>query len=972
MPLTDLALRPEYDPDICPDVVGEFYAPALAQSVAYDRCTFTFTAAGLVAAAAGLAGLLRNDGRVRVICDLENLRPDVQRAILDGQSQALLDAVPPEDLTRVDESDIRAKGQLDIITWLVAQGRLEIRVAISARRGIFHSKTGVMRDAAGNSIAFDGSPNETDAGWSRNYERFDLFKSWEESARVKSKAEHFARLWNGKSKSVRVIPIPDAYAEHLIAAAPPRNPALPAAAPDAAPAAAANAVRRAEYWRGIRAALRDDPASTLATIPAKLWPHQTAFFWRHAPSAAPDRLLIADEVGLGKTIQAGSLLKARINQGRASRFLILAPRHACPQWQEELRRKFNISVPILSAGGKLTLAYPDGAEAAAPNPPWDADALIMSYQWLRRRKDDFLNSEPHYDMVIVDEAHRARFSEVANPRRRSPNQYLRLLRGLAERVPSLLLLTATPMQLHEAELRALLDLLQPSGWSDDDFRRFYDTDAPLDIDQWRFMARAYRPLSPNPSARDERLLRNDNPGYVAMRLGADPDEMARTAALMRERAPAKRLMSRHTRETLREYARQGRIEGVVPNRRVTPVPVAMNADERRLYDGIDDLVREAYSGALGGDSTALGFVMTTYRKRLGSSPRAFARTCRNHMERRQAAAAARNDPWRYFASLSGEELDDAPDDPLPLPPAPLPPSAMARLADAAAAADGLERRDSKLGELRSQLDALAAAGHRRIIVFTQFRDTMLYLAERLERSGYGGIVSLSGQDGPAQGSRAARLSAMRDADSGLLICTETASESLNLQFCSAMVNYDIPWNPMTLEQRIGRIDRIGQARASVDIVNLFCEGTAEWDAYEAMLERLGSIHGNVGEYQPILYDPASAGRLAAIIRQNTDRQATRAAVQSIDLSARFDLNALNSELTQAKRPAPAVDMADLRRPLTDPALMPDGWAVQNRGGGYWTVARPDGSRADAAVDADAHERADGVEWFGPGSAWWPG
>ena len=96
-----------------------------------------------------------------------------------------------------------------------------------------------------------------------------------------------------------------------------------------------------------------------------------------------------------------------------------------------------------------------------------------------------------------------------------------------------------------------------------------------------------------------------------------------------------------------------------------------------------------------------------------------------------------------------------------------------------------------------------------------------------------------------------------------------------------MVNYDIPWNPMTLEQRIGRIDRIGQTRPVVDIVNLFYENTAEWDAYQAMLERLVAIHGNVGEYQPILYDPASAGQLAAIIRANGDREATRTAVRNI-------------------------------------------------------------------------------------------
>ena len=104
----------------------------------------------------------------------------------------------------------------------------------------------------------------------------------------------------------------------------------------------------------------------------------------------------------------------------------------------------------------------------------------------------------------------------------------------------------------------------------------------------------------------------------------------------------------------------------------------------------------------------------------------------------------------------------------------------------------MERRDTKLSELRRRLNDVRADGHRKIIIFTQFRDTMLYLSDRLNQHGYGNIVPLSGQDDPAQGSRAQRIKALRDADAGLLIGTETAAESLNLQFCSAMVNYDIP------------------------------------------------------------------------------------------------------------------------------------------------------------------------------------
>ncbi len=964
MTLTTLTFRPTYDPDVCPDPVNEFYAPALAESVAYDRNTFTFNAHGLVAAAAGLAGLLRNDGRVRIICEPRELSEDVRQAIIDGHAQALLDTLPPEDLTSITAGDIRVRNQLDIITWLVAQGRLEIRVAVprTAEQGVFHAKTGIMADAEGNRISFDGSPNETESGWGRNYERFHLFRSWVEPERVQEDANHFERLWNDQSNVMRVIPIPEAYSEHLKAAAPETKPSLPPSG-DVKDAPVDYGAQRNSYWQHVRDAIRNDPATTVATTPTALWPHQADFFNRHAGGPGPDRLLIADEVGLGKTIQAGILLKARINQGKVKRLLVLAPRPACRQWQDELRHKFCLRVPVLETGGKTRLAYPDGTETAAPNPPWGPDSLIVSYQWLRRRSAEFLASAPQYDMVIVDEAHRARFSEVATANRH-PNQFLKLLRQLATRTKSLLLLTATPMQLHEAELHALLELLEPTGWSVEDFRRFYDPEEPKTHEDWRFMTQRYRPLSPDRNARDERLIHHRNRAYVAGRL--TPAELAGTARLMRERSPAKRLMSRHTRETLRRYAREGRIPATIPERNVHPVAIRMNDAEHCLYDDIRALVNEVYSRAPDINRTAMGFIMTIYRRRLGSSPRAFAQTCRNYLKRQRVNAAA----WREIAHLDDEEMEDRAGEPLP--DTPLTSVAIARLEHAARAADRLERRDTKLRQLQKSLTELETAGHRKIIIFTQFRDTMLYLAHQLTWNGRSHIACLSGQDHQTQEDRGQRIQALRAARAGLLICTETASESLNLQFCTAMVNYDIPWNPMTLEQRIGRIDRIGQERPEVDIVNLFYADTAEWDAYEAMRERLINIHGHVGEYQPILYDPAVAHQLAGIIRSNAGSAAIREAVNGIASGSRLNLDTLNSALAEPATVAAAVTMSHLQRALRKPWLLPAGWNAEHAGGLHWYVKHPDGNRYTVTTDRASYEYAPGnVEWFGPGSPAFP-
>ena len=810
-----------------------------------------------------------------------------------------------------------------------------------------------MADDHGNRISFSGSPNETESGWSRNYERFHVFRSWVEPGRVENDADHFERLWNDQSPTVSVRPTHEAYITHLRRQAPRRKPTSEQT--DGQP----EKNQREAYWQTVQDALRNDPATTAATVPTVLWPHQAAFFNRHATEPGPDRLLIADEVGLGKTIQAGILTKLRMNQGKVNRILILAPKPACPQWQDELHRKFCIDLPTLETNPRPLLRHSGGQTETAPNPPWQADRLIASYQWLRTHADEFLKDKTGYDMVIVDEVHRARFSEVDNESKRRPNQYLKLLEQLAQRTESLLLLTATPMQMHEAELLALLEMLRPTGWTPQDFRDFYDAGKPANPNQWHRMAELYRPHSPDSSANDEKLIHNPNHAYVASQLQKYPNLMADTAKLMRERSPAKSLMTRHTRETLRRYAREGRIKAVIPERRIHPIAVTMNADTRRLYDSINDLVRQVYADDDRLNATALGFIMTIYRRRLGSSPRAFAQTCRNHLERKDSAGA---EQWLELNRLDPEELEDLVDERLPT--GDMTTAKANLLLETAVAAEEMERRDPKLRELRQRLEALKADGHRKIIVFTQFRDTLLYLEPNLTGRGYGPTTCISGQDEKERGDRRARVKAMMEADDGILICTETASESLNLQFCTAIVNYDMPWNPMTLEQRIGRIDRIGQERDIVDVINLFYEDTTEWDAYEAMQERLSNIHEHVGKYQPILNDPATAKAMYGIISRNAGPEATRAAVASVSTGTMMRLDQLNSTPDDSVLPVPQVNMTFLQRALEEPELMTDDWTVSHKGGAHWKVTGPNRAPQLVTTNIAAYEYApEYVDWW---------
>ena len=960
MPLRNLQIRLDYRPDVSPDPVAEFYAPALAESVAYDRATYTFSANGLASAAAGLAGLLRNGGRVRLICHFEMEEATV-RAIIRGQTQArdaMLARLAPEDLTAVSPDDIRAKSQLDLIAWLIANRRLEVRIAIHAG-GIFHPKIGVMTDADGDRVAFAGSANETESGWSRNYETFSAFTSWRDPDRVQSHVEHFEDLWNNRAAAVQVIPMPDDYARYLALAAPDKPPG-----PEPSPADEA----RAAYWKRIRDALANDPESTAATVPAALWPHQESFRRARIDGAAP-RVLIADEVGLGKTMQAGIILKTLINRRAADRALILAPKPALAQWQRELRDKFCMDVPILdNSAARLRLRYADGRSEPAPSPAWRAPRLIASYHWLVRNAADFLADDPRLDLAIVDEAHRARYFADG-----APNQFLNLLQRLSPISDGMLLLTATPMQTAASDLWALLRVLEPNGWSVDELNDFYDDAADLSLNRMRRLRDLFTRDRPPPKRFadvHERVIWSDNPG-VFDRRAADPESARKTLARMRAAGPIRRLMSRHTRDLLESYRQRGLLDAKMPRRQVRAVSIKMSAAERRLYDGIDALVRDCYAGPLVNE-TAFGFVMTIYRRRLGSSARAYARTVRNLLERRQTP-------------LDWDDLrpDDAPDDDEPLPSPPLSSDRKDALRRAAAAADRLSRRDSKYAEFTRQLDALRDGGHDRIIVFTQFRDTQTYLIDRLKSAAvdYGEISAIWGGDSDDPLPRAERIALVRERG-GLLICTETAAESLNLQFCSAIINYDMPWNPMTLEQRIGRIDRIGQERDTVEVVNLFYADTAEWDAYQAMDERLQSIGRHVGPYRDILrsrmegvISAAAAARgpqsRRAAIRERLDEIISQMPPDRMPL----DLDAHNSEIAaQPPRSAPAIDATYLRRCLDDPALLPTAWRAVPEGGRgpHWRITDPAGRGFSATTDRNAYEKANGrIEWFGPGSPAFP-
>ncbi len=1000
--LRDLEFEPDYSRDNCPDLVGKFFVPALSHSVYYDRTTYTFGPEALVVAAAGLAGLINNGGRMRLICHHE-LPKEVVQAVLNGQraaEDALLDSVGELDLATVRQDDLQRFHNLELLTWLVKQHRLEIKVAIpKSGQGIFHRKVGVFTDSNRDRVAFDGSLNESAHGWLYNDEHVSVFTSWDNAAHLGPLANGFETLWENKADSSIVIPIPEALRQSLIKFAPDKNPAGPDKnVNEGERQYQVNRERRAELWRAIHYAIAHDSQTSIATTAAELWPHQLSFWRRYGRDAeTPPRVLIADEVGLGKTIQAGAVLKNLVNRGQAARVLILTPAVARWQWQQELQHKFNLDLPVLDRqGAQMHLAWADGRREPVSETPWHrADRLILSYDWLRRHMKEFRADAPEYDMVIFDEAHHARYLEVSNPQRKRENSYLQMLQYLGERSKGLMLLTATPMQIDPSELWALLQALDATGqWNEAEFRRFYDTNAQATLDEWDALRQVYTRNGLPGSTEELAVLARMNAGEarehlsyiqmssaqaVVLRRNLTAERIRESMSFMRRSSSVKRLVSRHTRNLLRQYAARGAIQQTVPERDVQSIPVTMREEEQELYDGIRDLVRECYENQVGVNRQAQGFVMTHFRLRLGSCLYAFQQSLMD-LQRRLQGDESVDDPWEDLPIEEDDEYSDVdPEAAIPAPKAT--PKRRQMLAELLQQCNNVTSPDTKYVELLNHLSKLRADGYKRVMVFSRFKDTQTWLRQQLAEERLDGFLGgLSGQEDwvyrpdsrsfqPADRDKV--VGGFRGETRGILLCTDTAAESLNFQFCSAIINYDIPWNPMRLEQRIGRIDRIGQERSHIRVVHLFYRDSVEYDAYTAMRERIEEFQENVGVLQPIL-----TANLESIIRKRAigeDSSANIAdTVRSIAPSMGFDLDDLAADAADQQDPPPLLGMDDLTYILNHPDWLPDGYSAVPAGDRHWLLSSPSGSSMTVTTDRWAHDYAAGaVGFFGPGNPLFP-
>ena len=552
-----------------------------------------------------------------------------------------------------------------------------------------------------------------------------------------------------------------------------------------------------------------------------------------------DALLIADEVGLGKTIEAGLIwieLRARID---ANRLLVVCPKTLCEKWRLELRQRFGVDARIVKADELVALlgeqrGHTRGFAAIASMPSirppkgWDthADELRSNrgQATLARVLAEAADGVPLIDLLVVDEAHHMR-----NP----STQTFAVGEMLSNIASYRVFLSATPIHLQNRDLLSLLRLVDPAT---------FELKSTLDE-----LINTTEPLL---RAR-ELLVNNASPEEVAVGLAAVRQHPiladSKALALIDEDihagplSPANRAEIAARIDSVNQMAnfltRTRRRE--VEDHRVVREPHAcilkMSAVERRFYDRITQAVVDHASQI---DMNAR-FLLATPQRMLTSS---FAATSAYWIDVAKDTAFA-------------EDAEDGPDDDIEPGTTDDGLSLVPKLGAIAAELDmtgRLEAQDTKYDALWQELANIAEREHgAKAIVFSTYRPTLRYLHRRLIADG----VACEIMHGTVRESRTAILDRFRDAEAKVLLSSDVGSEGIDLQFCAIVLNYDLPWNPMRVEQRIGRVDRLGQTKDKVTIINLVHEDTIDAEIYRRLYVRLRLISRALGTFESVLGEP---------------------------------------------------------------------------------------------------------------------
>jgi hypothetical protein len=824
---------------------ASFLNPRLAGAKQYDRIAGYFSSSILEVAGEALAGV---EGTVRIICNSDLDPADVISA------QAAQAAIRREWCAAQPEAlGDGAKPRLANLHGFLASGKLQVRVLPNKYFGLIHGKAGVITLADGRKTCFMGSANESKSAWQLNYEIV-----WEDDSEeaIQWVQEEFDALWG----SPFAVPLADFVID------------------DVARLAERTVLESVQDWRNA-----PTPASPIIESPVYrkevgLWEHQKYFVemvFRAHRSPHGARFVLADQVGLGKTLQLAMSAQLMALTGDRP-VLVLAPRPLVWQWQDELANL--LDMPSAVWDGKQWvdengIEHPAAGPEAIRKCPRRVGIVSTGLVTSKSEICDYLLAMK-YECVVTDESHRARRKNIVKGQefeRSDPNNLLEFLQRISPQTRSMLLATATPIQLHPVEAWDLLDVLARgsdavlgtygSPWRN--ARRAVEMsmgtlELPTDeLEMWEWIR---NPLPPAAEGNDFKIIRttlglSDSDAFCP---GNRFDDLGATGKGRMRRGFKKFVEQhnpfiRHIVLRTRDYL-ETTINPETGEPFLKPVRVQLHGESEEDAISLPAFLEDAYHRAeefckLLAKRMNSGFLKTLLLRRVGST-----------IESGRITAERMLVNW---ADIEDEDYDDeegAP--PKDSSGKSLTPTERAALERFVTALKANQARDPKYAVVVSLLKERGWL-EKGCIVFSQFFDSVWWLANQLSADLPGeeiGIYAGAAKSGLMKDKVFTRClrddikAKVKNGTLRLVLGTDAASEGLNLQRLGCLINLDLPWNPTRLEQRKGRIQRIGQLLDVVDVYNMRYAGSVEDRVHLVLSERLEDISKMFGQIPDVLED----------------------------------------------------------------------------------------------------------------------
>lgn len=592
------------------------------------------------------------------------------------------------------------------------------------------------------------------------------------------------------------------------------------------------------------------------------------------------RILIADSVGVGKTIEAGLIIKELEARNDLNRIVVICPRPLVAErkWEDEMKRFDENFIPVDGAALRQIISDTDR------DGEWPVrySKIIIPYSIMdsrlyngdnQKKTQSFglteLDPEPHFDLVIVDEAHHIRNGSMEKDKAFA----YKCTKYFCDHADAVVMLTATPLQTGDGDLFTLLNVLRP--------------DIVIDRKTFEMMARPNEYIS-----RAVRLIRaaedgwadaavnellsvrrtqwgdsviSENPLYDDILIRLEKKEISRE-----ERVKLiSDIESLHSFATMINRTRRRDIQDFCVRRSHT-ISAEFTEYQKRLNDELLSFEKEVL--VMLHDPRSVAFMMSTIKRQAASCIFGLAPHIRDIITRRVYQLNDNPDIGYWGFSMDGTSEDAI--------------SSLA--ANILKLADNLPSEDPKFEETLKIIQVKQEMPNNKIMLFSTFRYTLSYLKKKLTNLGYrveqidGGVKDTQRYNYKTRFERPKEDSDAID----ILLFTEVGSEGLDYQFCDMMINYDLPWNPMRIEQRIGRIDRRGQKSEAVNIYNVITENTIDAEIYHRCLKRIGIFENSIGECEEILGEIATGIEEIALDTTLTDYERSRKLEQIADNEVR--------------------------------------------------------------------------------------